>query len=205
MDAVQCSCMQYVVGLGNPGEKYRDTRHNVGWQVLDAFVRTVGLPTPHDSVAASGRVSEGAVSDQPVTVLYPDTYMNNSGQAVKKVVPPNAAAQTVVVYDDIDLPFGQVKVSVGGGAGGHNGVRSVQNALGTPGFVRVRIGIAPKHFLLGTQVRPTGAKLPQFVLKPFTGRERKQLPAVLDRAAAALRSVLVDGPTAAMNQYNQRG
>lgn len=197
--------MQYVVGLGNPGEKYAATRHNVGWQVLDALVIASGLPTPHQSAAASGRVSEGVFAGESVTVLYPDTYMNNSGRAVEKVVPSDAVAQTIVVYDDVDLPFGQVKVSVGGGAGGHNGVASISQAFGTPDFVRVRIGIAPKHFLLGTTVRPSGAKLPQFVLKPFTGRERKQLPAVLDTAVAVLRCILAEGPTAAMNQYNQRG
>lgn len=199
---MQADTTHYVVGLGNPGPTYAASRHNVGWRVLDAWRTHHGLSDPHHASRWSGRVSEGVFADTPVTLLYPDTFMNNSGQAVKKLVATDAAARLIVVYDDVDIAFGSIKVSVGGGAAGHNGVQSVAKALGTTAFIRLRVGIAPRHVLTRRPVRPSGNTLPTFVLQPFTGREERQLPAVLDTAVAALDTILVAGAANAMNRFN---
>jgi len=194
--------MYYIVGLGNPGEQYAATRHNAGWQALDAWVQKTGIPTPHDSAAYAGRVSEGCVAGTDVTVLYPSTFMNHSGSAVAKLVPPEEAAQLIVVYDDVAIPFGSAKVSVGGGAGGHNGIKSITAALGTPAYIRVRIGIAPTSFWTGAPKRPSGSKLPAFVLQPFTAAEQRQLPTVYETVGDILDTIVAKGVTTAMNRYN---
>ena len=195
--------MWYLVGLGNPGEKYKSTRHNVGWMVLDRVREQHGFSSPHDSREYSGQVSNGIVASNEVTMLYPATYMNNSGAAVKKLVPPSELKQLIIVHDDIDLPFGDIKVVVGRGAGGNNGVASIIDTLKTNEFVRVRIGIAPRSIFSGEVKRPKGGgPLERFVLKPFSGSEAKKLSEVIDRAAAAAAAIMKDGPTAAMNIYN---
>jgi len=195
--------MWYLVGLGNPGEKYTSTRHNVGWMVLDRVREQSGFSSLHDSREYSGQVSNGLVASQDVTMLYPATYMNNSGAAVKKLVGAGVAAQLIIVHDDIDLPFGEIKVVVGRGAGGNNGVASIIDTLKTNEFVRVRVGIAPRSIFSGEVKRPKGGgPLERFVLKPFSGGEVKKLPEAIERAAAAVATIVKDGPTAAMNTFN---
>ena len=194
----------YIVGLGNSGDKYTQTRHNIGWRLLDAWRDRHGVSAPHQSAQYSGEVSAGVVHDTAVLVLYPSTYMNHSGSAVRKLVPADQLAQLVVVYDDVDIPFGEIKVSVGGGAAGHNGVRSVTDALGSPNYIRLRIGIAPRHLITRRPVRPTGSALPKYVLQPFSAREERQLPALFAHASDALDTILSDGVTVAMNRYNER-
>ena len=195
--------MFYVVGLGNPGEKYHHTRHNIGWVVLDTFREEFHLSSLHESSKFSGRVAEGVIDTHEVTVLYPDTYMNNSGIAVAKLVPKQETQQLIVIHDDIDLPFGELKVVTGRGAGGNNGVKSIIEALGTNEFTRVRIGIAPRSFWTKEVVRPkSGGPLERFVLKPFGKAEEKQLQEVVKRAVLATETIITHGPVEEMNQYN---
>ena len=196
------AAMYYIVGLGNPGEKYANTRHNVGWHALDDWCARAGLPASYDSAALSGRVRKGFFAATEVTVLYPDTFMNHSGSAVAKLVPATEVDKLIVVYDDIDIPFGEIKISRGGGAGGHNGVRSITHTLGTPDYIRVRIGIAPRGFFSGEPKRPAGAKLPRFVLQPFSSREKKALPALLEKVSKALDVLVREGVATAMNTFN---
>lgn len=194
--------MYYIVGLGNPGEKYQNTRHNVGWLVLDAWLAQVGLPTMYDSAKVSGRVTEGFLHNEEVTVLYPNTFMNQSGKAVQKLVPRGAVSQLIVVYDDIDIPLGEIKVSVGRGAGGHNGVRSIIDSVGSKDFVRIRVGICPRSFWTGAPKRPAGAKLPKYVIAPFTKRERGEVASVAQLVGKALELILTKGVNEAMNRFN---
>ena len=201
---MQTELPYYIVGLGNPGEKYANTRHNVGWVVLDAWRAAHGVGEPHDAAAVSGRVAETVIDDTAVTLLYPTTFMNHSGTAVKKLLSGAALEHLVVVYDDIDIPFGQIKVSRGGGAGGHNGIKSITRELGSESYLRVRVGIAPRHLLTRQPVRPSGKRLPDFVLKSFTGREQRALSDIAAQAVGALDTIVLQGVTAAMNQYNQR-
>ncbi len=198
--------MYYIVGLGNPGEEYANTRHNIGWLALDAFIKTVQLPEVVSVRHASGRVSEGVVGGTSVTVLYPDTFMNHSGTAVRKLVDKGAASSLVVIYDDVDIPLGDIKVSFGRGSGGHNGVESIMKSLDTKDFIRVRIGVAKTGFWpweKGQVKRPAGGEaLSRHVLGKFSRRESDALTQGLERTTAALRLILTDGYVKAMNQYN---
>ncbi len=192
----------YIVGLGNPGEKYADTRHNVGWIMLDALREQCGLPDLIQSAKYAGRISEGVLSGIDVTLLYPDTFMNKSGSAVAKLVPKTESAQLIVVYDEVDLAVGEVKVSFGRGDGGHNGIKSIVQSLGTKEFVRIRVGISPKSFWTGKTKRPAGAKLPNYVLGKFGSSEQKHLEAVKEQIPQIIATIITDGVEQAMNRFN---
>lgn len=195
--------MYYIVGLGNHGEKYQNTRHNVGWLVCDYVREEARLPELAPDNSMSGRVTEGKISGVEVRLLYPDTYMNNSGSAVVKFVPRNETGNLIIIHDDIDLPFGEVKLNKGRGDGGNNGIKSVIEKLGTKDFIRIRIGIAPRSFWTGEVKRPKGGgPLERFVLKPFTRTEEGKLVAVKERAYGALKEVLENGIESAMNKFN---
>lgn len=197
--------MQYIVALGNPGDEYADTRHNVGWLVADECIQAWGLPPLIASRSLGGSLTEGVVIGCEVKILYPDTFMNNSGSAVVKLIRKEESTRLIVLHDDVDLPFGDVKVNRGRGAGGNQGVASIINKLGTNDFVRVRIGIAPKNVLTGMVKRPIGGgPLERFVLQPFTEDEKRQLPAICEKARLAIELILHDGLARAMNEINAR-
>lgn len=185
--------MQLVVGLGNPERKYEHNRHNVGFMAADELRLAFGLPEYREKF--SGVWAKG----DSVAILKPMTFMNLSGQSVQpaaaflKVAP----GSILVLHDELDLSFGDVRVKVGGGHAGHNGLRSIIERLGTPDFLRVRIGIGrpPPGFR---------GEVADYVLSDFDPSERAELPGVLDRAVEAARRVLAEGPDAAMNATNQR-
>ena len=197
------SPMYYIVALGNPGEEYANTRHNVGWLAMDYCIEKLCLPKLLEVSRLSSRVSEGEIADSAVTILYPNTFMNNSGSAVAKLVPRTEVGQLVVVHDDIDLPFGEVKIGQGRGAGGNKGVQSIIAKLDSKNFVRVRVGIAPKSFWTGRVKRPAGGgPLERFVLKPFTTAEQKQLPDIFEKVKISLATIVTEGVERAMNRCN---
>jgi PTH1 family peptidyl-tRNA hydrolase len=186
-----------VVGLGNPGREYEGNRHNVGFVVVDALREKLGLP---DFKAKFGGVwTRGDLAGAPVVLLKPLTYMNLSGDCVQ----PAAAffrvplSEIIVVHDELDLAWKDVRLKLGGGHAGHNGLRSIIERFGQPDFVRVRIGIgkAPPGF------RGDGA---DWVLSNFDAVERAELPDVVATAIAAIESVVRDGVAAAMKRVNTR-
>lgn len=195
--------MFYIVGLGNHGEKYQDTRHNVGWAVCD-FVRERGhFSSLHDDRSMSGRVTDGKIGGESVRMLYPDTFMNNSGSAVVKFVPRSEVGNLIVIHDDIDLPLGEIKLVKGRGDGGNNGVKSIIEKLGTKDFIRIRVGIAPRTFWTGEVKRPKGGgPLEKFVLQKFSRGEAVKLEEVKERAFGALHEVITKGLETAMNKFN---
>lgn len=194
--------MHTIVGLGNPGKEYENTRHNIGWLVLKAVIENRELPDLSKSSRYSALLSEGTLAGKPVAVLLPTTYMNNSGNAVSLFVREKGALETlVVVHDDIDLPFGNIRVSFGRGAGGHNGVQSVIDACGGKDFIRIRIGIAERGFFGGMK-RPKGEELSRFVLKGLGARELKAIPEIAERVDAALGLIVEKGVTVAMQECN---
>jgi PTH1 family peptidyl-tRNA hydrolase len=172
-----------VAGLGNPGRSYELTRHNVGFLVADELARRHGGSWRAKKKAEAASVSLGLKN---VTLLKPTTYMNKSGAALAGY----EAAQLVVVHDDLDLPVGDVRVKVGGGTGGHNGLRSIIGYLGAE-FVRVRIGIGRP---------PVGVSVTDYVL----GRAEAAMKEAVPQAADAVEAVLEAGPEAAMNRFNAR-
>jgi PTH1 family peptidyl-tRNA hydrolase len=184
---------QLVVGLGNPGPKYAATRHNAGFLVVDLLAERIG--GRFKALRSHADVVEGRLAGSPVVLAKPRSYMNESGGPVVAVarfykVP---VERIVVVHDELDLPFGSLRLKRGGGDGGHNGLRSATSALGSKEYARVRFGIG----------RPPGRQDPaDYVLREFAGSERKELGFLVDRAADAVEALLADGLEAAQNTYN---
>ena len=196
--------MHYIVGLGNPGDKYEHTRHNVGFLIIKYFVQKAQLPAFVDSSKYYGKVTEGILNGTEVTVFMPHTYMNQSGSAVTKLLKKQESKNLIVVYDDIDLSVGELKVSYGKGSGGHKGIESIITAIETKDFTRIRVGIAGKSFWTGKIKRPKGGMgMTKRVLGKFTTSEMKILEEVKERTYGALHTILSDGIEKAMNQMNK--
>ncbi|TMA26414.1 MAG: aminoacyl-tRNA hydrolase [Deltaproteobacteria bacterium] len=187
--------MRLLVGLGNPGPKYQRTRHNVGFRI--AAVAAEKMAVALDQARWNAILGEGRAGGGPVGVLLPQTYMNASGEPAGnaarfwKILP----TELVVAHDDMDLEFGRVQVKVGGGDGGHNGLRSLKQHLGTPDFVRVRFGVGrPPPLWEGAD----------WVLANFSPEEEAELGELVPQAADAAVAALLEGPLLAMNKYNRR-
>jgi peptidyl-tRNA hydrolase, PTH1 family len=188
-----------VVGLGNPGDGYAGTRHNVGFQVASRLAKTARLEFA--TKAADARIAEGALAGGRVAIARPQTFMNDSGRAVGKLLDRYrlTPAELIVVYDDVDLPLGRVRIRAKGGPGTHNGMRSVVSEVGE-GFARVRCGVAP-----GDPDAEIGEDLAEYVLRPFDADERDAAEAMVARAADAVLVALRDGVDAAMARFNGAG
>jgi PTH1 family peptidyl-tRNA hydrolase len=190
------SSLYLVAGLGNPGSEYDRTRHNLGFLTVDELGERLVAGKLKRSRKHSALVAEARDGDDRVVLAKPQTFMNLSGRSIASLmnfykVP---LGNVIVVHDELDLPFGVVRVKLGGGTAGHNGLRSIVPAIGGD-FVRVRIGIG----------RPTGRKDPvDFVLEPFSKSEVPEVPAIVDRAADAVLSVLREGVGAAQTEFNRR-
>lgn len=183
-----------VVGLGNPGPQYVKTRHNIGFMVADLLAARIGASFKvHKKSGAE--VATGRLGDRSVVLAKPRTYMNESGRHVGPLakfysVP---AGDVIVIHDELDIDFGKIRLKLGGGEGGHNGLRSIANAFGTKDFQRVRIGIG----------RPPGRKDPAaFVLEPFTASERAEVPTICEIAADATELLIQVGLEPAQNQVH---
>jgi len=186
--------MKAVFGLGNPGDRYANTRHNIGFLVVDALAALVGVMITKKKFSA--KTGEIHIGGERVFVAKPQTYMNISGQSVAQAARffRLDAPDIIVVYDDMDLDFGKLRIRPGGGAGGHRGVKSIIDHLGDADFNRVRIGIG----------RPgeSDRNAVGHVLGSFSQREREDLDDIVDRAVDALRTIITSNITMAMNQYN---
>jgi len=199
--------MDYIViGLGNPGEEYKRTRHNAGRMAVDAFRAESEFPEWEIDKKASTLVSRGEHGGRKVTLALPETYMNKSGTAVAKFAKSKKAAERVVVaYDDLDLPLGKIKLSFGRSSGGHRGVESIVRSLGTKDFVRVRIGVSSGAKKKGVVVakKPSGEeKVLAFLMGNFKDSEESKLKAALKKAARAIDSIILHGVARAMNEHN---
>ncbi|NJK34687.1 MAG: aminoacyl-tRNA hydrolase [Oscillatoriales cyanobacterium SM2_2_1] len=192
-----------VVGLGNPGGEYERTRHNVGFMVADRLCQRVSSPWRLEK-KFQGWAAEGILAGQRLRILKPNTYMNASGMAVRSLcdwyrVPPD---QTLVLYDDLDLPFGRLRLRLSGSAGGHNGMKSIISHLGTQNFPRLRVGIGR-----GTFLRSTGDgrdAVVGHVLGGFAPEEQKLLSEVLDLAEEMVLGAIAQGIEKTMSLYNNR-
>ncbi len=184
--------MYLIAGLGNPGRRYAQSRHNVGFMVLDAIGERLGIPVTQKKF--NSLVGEGRFSGQKVVLLKPQTFMNLSGEAIAPAVrfyKPDPD-KVVVIYDDVDLPVGTLRIRKKGGPGTHNGMRSVVQMLGTGDFPRFRIGVG----------NPDREDLAGYVLGRARGTEKEELEAAIRRAADAALCMIEDDLDLAMNRYN---
>jgi PTH1 family peptidyl-tRNA hydrolase len=183
-----------IVGLGNPGLKYQWTRHNAGFMVLDRLSDLAGIPVARKRY--SGLYGEGSWNGAHLLLLKPQTFMNLSGRSVSEAMRFHKLSfkDLVVIHDDLDIPFGSVKLKEGGGHAGHNGLRSLVSELGGGGFVRVRVGIG----------RPRYGDAADYVLSNFAKDEISQLPRLVDNLIALLALYIRDGLGKAMTFYNNR-
>jgi PTH1 family peptidyl-tRNA hydrolase len=199
-----CTDMTWViVGLGNPGEEYDGTRHNTGRMAVEQFATDSDIEGWKENNAAKATIAKGAVDKNTVTLVLPDTYMNKSGAAVLKFVKSvKAAEKMVVVYDDLDLAIGTMKVSFDRGSGGHKGIESIIRAVKTKKFTRVRIGISPST-AVGKLKKPQGEEeVGKFILGTFKPAEQVMLKAVFKKASEAVATIIAEGPGIAMNRFN---
>jgi PTH1 family peptidyl-tRNA hydrolase len=187
--------MKLVVGLGNPGSQYEATRHNIGFWAVDALARRLGVSIDRDKFRALA--GQARVGDETVWLLKPQTFMNLSGESVREALQfyreVDPAADLILIYDDMDFPLGTVRLRLKGSAGGHNGVKSVIECVGSEWFPRVRVGIGrPKP----------GVDVIRHVISPFDPDEREAAVQAAERAAEAVQYALEHSFERAMNLYN---
>lgn len=184
--------MKLLVGLGNPGDKYAGTRHNAGFLVAERLAERHRIALKKKGY--QGVYGVGRAAGEETTILLPQTFMNRSGASV------NAAQKSlgvtpgdlIVIYDDLDLPLGRIRVRPEGGHGGHNGMRDIIAVLGFKDFIRLKVGIG----------RPEHGDITNYVLGRFNADEQKIVPPLLDLAADAVETIMTDGALAAMNKFN---
>lgn len=187
--------MQLIVGLGNPGPEYTFTPHNLGFRVVDRLAERAGIRVTRPE--AQSYVGRGQIAGHEVILAKPQTYMNASGRAVLDLIERYECdpAEMVVISDEVGLPWGMVRIRERGSAGGHNGLKSVIGALGSDEFIRVRLGVQPKH--------PVN-DLSTYVLCPMGRDMRESAEEMLEQAADAVEIILTEGAGRAMSRFNRR-
>lgn len=186
--------MYIIVGLGNPEKKYNDTRHNIGFDVIDELAEQEHISVLEKKHKAI--IGKGVIAGQKVILAKPVTYMNASGEAVREMVDyykVDETAELIIIADDVSLDVGRIRLRKKGSAGGHNGLKSIIEHLGHDTFIRVKMGVGEK---------PKGWDLADYVLGRFSGPERKTMNEAAERAVDAIRAIIAEGPDAAMNQFN---
>jgi len=189
--------MKLIVGLGNPGRRYANNRHNIGFMCVSHFARALGIR--FDKKQGRARIGTGEVADNKVIVARPQTYVNLSGQSVSRLVKKFNINlnDLLVIHDDLDLPLGKIRISHGSSSGGHKGVESIIKELGSQDFSRIRIGIGrPANPLLGE------ADIVAYVLSDFTPEGKQTISQVIPKVSEAILCLITRGLAEAMNRYN---
>jgi len=187
--------MYIIVGLGNPGPDYRNTRHNMGFDTVEILAKRFSVPT--DFVKHKAVCGKGLIDGNKAILAMPTTYMNLSGESVRALVDYykiDVSSELIVIYDDIDLDPGAIRIRKSGSAGGHNGMKNIIQHLGTNEFIRVRVGVGAK---------PKGYDLADYVLGHFTNEERAIIDKSLNNAADSVCVIMNEGADKAMNVYNK--
>jgi len=188
--------VKLIVGLGNPGIEYQFTPHNLGFLTIDRIANGLGIEVRNRQCRAL--TARATMAGEPVVLAKPETYMNLSGLSVRELVAEHqidASRDLIVIYDELDLPLGTIRIRQRGSSAGHNGMESILGALNTDEFLRIRLGVGP-DFKVGD-----GAK---YLLSPFRKAEEKVMDEELDTGAQAVEVVLREGPAAAMNRFNRK-
>lgn len=186
--------MFIIVGLGNPGREYDNTRHNMGFRVLEKLAAKENISVLEKRHRAI--IGKGVIAGEKCILAKPQTYMNLSGESVRELVSfykVDEKAELIVISDDVSLEPGQLRIRKKGSAGGHNGLKNIIANLGHDNFIRVKMGVGEK---------PAGWDLVDYVLGRFSLKDREAVEAAADRAADAIRMIIAEGPDAAMNRYN---
>jgi PTH1 family peptidyl-tRNA hydrolase len=183
-----------IVGLGNPGEEYVETRHNLGRMVLDSFVKKNEFSNWEMEKKLKALVSEGKLGKSKAVLLKPETFMNKSGDSVRPIIKTKKAAETlVVVHDDLDLPLGKIKISFNKSSGGHKGVESIMRAIKTEAFIRLRLGISGET-ASGKIKKPQGEeKVIDTILGDFKESEKLELKKIIKKSVLALELIINEG------------
>ena len=191
--------MKIIIGLGNPGRKYKLTRHNLGQSVLSRWQKKLGFPGFKVKKKIGVQLSEGKSGKRKMILAFLETYMNSSGKAVSslKKYHKSRVNNIIIIHDDIDLPLGKIRISKGKGAAGHKGVQSIIDELGTKNFIRFRIGIKPKGYTISSK------NLDKFVLKEFTKKEKEVITEAIKQCMAALELTLKEDLEKAMSRFNK--
>lgn len=184
-----------VVGLGNPGDRYAETPHNLGFMVVDRLAERNGIAVKRNECQAL--IGMGRFGPHEVMLAKPQTFMNLSGDAVKSLMTKFSftAGDLIVVYDDLDLPWTALRIRARGSSGGHKGMESIIRSLGATDFIRVRLGIDPGHPVSDSA---------KFVLAPFRRAQKEELDELLDHASRAVESIVAEGVEKAMTKFNRR-
>jgi len=188
--------VKLIVGLGNPGIEYQFTPHNLGFLTIDRIASGLGIEIRNRQCRAL--TARATIAGEPVLLAKPETYMNLSGLSVRELVAEHQVDVTwdlIVIYDELDLPLGTIRIRQRGSSAGHNGMESILGALGTDEFLRIRLGIAPDCKV---------ADSVKFVLTPFRRAQEKVVDELLDTAVQAVEVILKEGPAAAMNRFNRK-
>lgn len=188
--------MYIIVGLGNPGKEYENTRHNIGFDVIDRIAEQENIAVLEKKHRAV--IGKGTAGGQKCILAKPLTYMNLSGESVRELIDYykiDETSELIVISDDISLEVGQIRIRKKGSAGGHNGLKNIIAGLGHDQFIRVKMGVGEK---------PKGWDLADYVLGHFSAPERKIMDEAAERAAEAVRMVIEKGADAAMNEYNRK-
>lgn len=188
--------MFIIAGLGNPTDRYTNTRHNAGFRVIDELAKRNNIPLNNKKFNAV--CGNGVIGGSKVLLLKPQTYMNNSGESIRAAVDfykLDPETELLIIYDDISLDIGQLRIRAKGSAGGHNGIKSIIEHLGSQAFPRVKVGVGAK---------PAGFDLADYVLSVFPEEERAAIQEGIEDAAKATELILNDSIEAAMNQYNKK-
>jgi PTH1 family peptidyl-tRNA hydrolase len=187
--------VKIIVGLGNPGIRFKESRHNIGYLVLDRLAKTHHIP--FSTKRLSGLYGIGSIHAQKVLLFKPMTFMNRSGEAVKKAIHffHSGLEDLIVIHDDLDLSFGRLRFKLRGGDGGHLGIRSTVESLGANTFLRLRVGIGRP---------PKGMESADYVLSSFDLSEQLLLHTTLNQAAEALKMMLIEGVQSAMNRFQKK-
>lgn len=188
--------MYIIVGLGNPDRQYQNTRHNIGFDVVDAIAEKYGIAVGEKKHKAV--IGKGFIAGQKVVLVKPQTYMNLSGESVRAVIDfykVDEKTELIVISDDVSLDVGRIRIRKKGSAGGHNGLKNIILHLGHDEFMRVRMGVGEN---------PQGRDLADYVLGHFTKTDREVMDESAQNAAAAIEVMITQGPDAAMNLYNKK-
>ena len=188
--------VKLIVGLGNPGIEYQSTPHNLGFMVIDCLANERGVEVRNRNCRAL--TARAVIGEQPVLLAKPETFMNLSGLSVRELVAKydiKPESDLIVIYDELDLPLGAIRIRQRGSSAGHNGMESVIGALGTQEFLRIRLGIAPDRKIVD------GVK---YVLTPFRKSQLKVVDQIVDQASEAVKVILTEGPAPAMNRFNRK-